>query len=878
MQVITTHTGTDFDGLGAMMAASKLYKDAVMYFPGHISKPVRAFYSLYKDVLPVKAPEMLHLGTVDRLIVVDTQQPKRIGRFQQLLRDPSIPITVYDHHPTPPEAIASADRHVVSMGAVTSYLVEQLASRQVQLSDIEATVMALGIYADTACLTTPGTTASDVRAVGWLLDQGANLEIIARYVRSPLTEGQRELLEELLANSEKTLFNGVKTLLSICSVDQYIDGLGHLAQRLAEIEDVDLVFCIVEMDDRVHLVGRSQANHIAVNDLLETFGGGGHPQAASATIKGKVPEEIRSELVHQLERELRPPLTASALMSSPVHTASQDMTMDAAGKAMLRFGHSGLPVTEAGKLVGVISRRDVDKALNHGLAHAPVKAFMSSRVFTVPPDATLDEIQRTLIGKDIGRLPVLGPDGELLGIVTRTDVLRSLHGRSYPHWYQTNYRSELNQRARKATVLTELMAETLPKRLLGLLLLIGQEAERQKVRAYLVGGIVRDMMLGVPNLDVDIVVEPAAIPFAEHLAKVIGGDLKRYPQFNTATINPPGGPAIDLVTARTEFYAGPAAMPDVEVSTIKQDLYRRDFTINTMAIVLNGPDYGQLLDFFGGRADLEDGAVRVLFNLSFVDDPTRMLRAVRFEQRYQFKIEPETLRFLKNALDADLLKKISGERMRAELRALFSEPQAPRMILRMDELGIWEDIIPELTLSDRLIRRIRHAAEHIDWFVELQTGVEIDRPLIYLLIISSALTPDVVQQLPQRLALSKREREVVLPFGEQSASIAKELALQDANSEIYQLVHPLAPEAQVAIAILHGEDIRRQLAHYWTKLAHVRTEANGHDLLQLGVCSGPELGKVLQSLHIAKLNGMVQSKEEELVLARKLLSLPDEGR
>ncbi len=861
-----------------MLAASKLHTDAMMYFPGHISKPVKAFYSLYKDVLPIKAPEMLHLGTVDRLIVVDTQQAARIGRFRELLHNPEVKITVYDHHPKPQEGIDAPDMHIVTMGAITSYLVGLLAEKQIELSEIEATVMALGIYADTACLTTPATTSEDVKAVAWLLEQGANLEIIARHVRNPLTEGQRELLEELLANSEKSTFNGVKTLLSVCSVDQYIDGLGHLAQQLGEIEDVDLVLCIVEMDDRVHLVGRSQANHVAVNDLLEHFGGGGHPQAASATIKGKSPAEIRQELVGWLESELRPPLIASDLMSSPVHTATQDISMEAAGKAMLRFGHSGLPVTEDGKLVGVISRRDVDKALNHGLSHAPVKAFMSSRVVTISPGATLDEIQRTLIGKDIGRLPVVDPVGQLLGIVTRTDVLRSLHGRSYPHWYQTNYRTEVNQRARKATVLTELMAETLPKRLQGVLLLIGQEAERQNVRAYLVGGIVRDMMLGVPNLDVDIVIEPAAIPFAEHLAKVIGGELKTYPQFNTATINLPGGPSIDLVTARTEFYANPAAMPDIEVSTIKQDLYRRDFTINTMAIVLNGPSYGQLLDFFGGRADLDEGAVRVLFNLSFVDDPTRMLRAVRFEQRYQFKIEPETLRFLKNALDADLLKKISGERMRAELLALFSEPHAPRMILRMDELGIWEDIIPELTLSDRLIRIIRHAAEHIEWFVELGTGVEIDRPLVYLLIISSALQPGVVEELPQRLALSKREREVLLFFQEKSTILAQDLASQDANSEIYQLVHPLAPEAQVAAAILYGEGVRRQLAHYWTNLAHVRTEANGHDLLQLGVRSGPELGKVLQNLHIARLNGMVQSKDEELEMARRLLSMPDEGR
>ncbi|NLW17640.1 MAG: CBS domain-containing protein [Firmicutes bacterium] len=877
VQVITTHVNTDFDGLGAMLAAAQLYPKAALYFSGQLSRPVREFYSLYRDSLPIRAPEMLNLGTVSELIIVDTQQAKRLGRFKALLERPDVQVTIFDHHPPPREPITRAKLHHAKVGAITSFLVNRMAAQNLVPNQLEATVMALGIYADTSSLTAPTTTLQDVDAIRFLLEAGADLEVIHRYLHSPLTQNHRLLLEEMLANSERFYHHGVSILITLCSIDYYLDGLGLLSERLAAIEGADLVFCLVEMDGRVHLTARSRLNHLPVNEIVAHFGGSGHPLAAAATIKGRSLLELKQQLVSYLATRLSPPLTAADIMSQPIHSTVPDTSMEEVGQAMLRYGHGGLPVIADGQLVGIISRRDVDKAIHHGLTHAPVKGFMSTNVVTISPTASLDEIQRLLVGKDIGRLPVVDQEGKLIGIVTRTDVLKALHGRSYPHWYQMNGRATVDEPSR-STMLANLMTERLPKKLQGLLLLIGKQAARHQVRAYLVGGIVRDLLLNVPNHDIDIVVEPSAIEFAEQLAKVFGGSVQTYPQFGTATIKRPDGVTVDLVTARSEFYVSPAAMPTVEQANLKQDLYRRDFTINTVAIALHGTDYGRFYDFFGGRADLEAGIVRVLYNLSFVDDPTRILRAIRFEQRYGFKIEPETMGFLRNALEHNLLKEVSGERIKDELVQSLSEDKAPHIILRMDELGIWPTLLPGLELSDTLIAHLRDAQDHIQWFEDLQTDTTLERWLVYLLLLSTGVTTEQLHLWPERLALTKREREMLLSFSATQAGLATGLTEASRGEEVFQLLEGQPAECQVAMAVLQGRAVRKQLAEYWKHLVNVHPEVNGHDLLSIGLKPGPQVGEILRKIHMARLNGQVVNKEQELELARQLLLTPEEGR
>jgi len=869
VEVVVSHTNADFDALGSLVAAKLLKPRALVCFPGHVNKRVRELYSLYKDSLNLTSADHINVQEITHLIVLDTQNPERIGKFKSVFQRSDTRITIVDHHPVMETNAPWIHARIEPVGATTTLLVEDIVERGLYVTPSQATVMAAGIYSDTACFTAQTTTVRDINAVAFLLSQQASLEVIANCVRSPLSDGQRSLFEELLTSSRELTVNEAKIRLTSCEVDEYVDGLAALASRLTEIDDCDAGIVVVNMDGRVHLAGRSKNDRVNMHILMRNFGGGGHQQAAAATVKGKSVPEILATMEQVLPQAVQPPQRAKDIMSYPVRSVTPDTTMEEAGQIMLRSGHTGLPVTQDSKLIGIISRRDLDKANHHGLQTAPVKGFMSTTVLTVSAEASLDEVQRLMTVKDIGRLPVVDVSGAVIGIVTRTDVLRTLHGKSYPHWYQTTYRSQPDGGDLSTTNITQLLEKHLGQKALGLLLLIGQEAERQNSKVYLVGGLVRDILVGHPNVDIDLVVEPEAIPFAKNIAKMLGAECVDYPKFGTATLTLPSGDQLDFATARTEFYAMPAALPDVQYATIKQDLYRRDFTINTLAVALNPASFGNLLDFFGAREDLKAGLVRVLYNLSFVEDPTRIIRAVRFEQRYGFVLEEQTERFLRNALDNGVMEKVSKEKIRDELKLLFVEASAHRAIVRMDELGVWPHILPEFSLADRQIEMLRSIS---------QTDVSgLDLLAIYSSIMFLYKPFSEWHPLAELLKLPRKAREVVFELIEQGDNIAR--GLTDTNvtpADLALVFEGLHAETKLIITLLAGSEGAKKLEQF-NLLGSTKGALSGQDLIQRGVIPGPYLGKLLRELKKAHLEGLVASREEELEYLDKLLEQSQKG-
>lgn len=876
MEIIVSHNNTDLDGLAAMVAAKKLYPYAELVYGGKLHRNVREFMALHKDTLNVILAKDIPQELVRRLILVDTKTASRIGEIKQLLDKPGIDIHIYDHHPRNGSDVQGSLEVIEAVGASTTLLVEIIQERGIEINPFEATIFALGIYEDTGCLTFPTTTSRDAQAVAYLLSQGAKLSVVADFIGRPLTEEQKSLLNTLIVSAENLLVNGVKVLIAKAAIDEYIGGLSLLAHKLVEVAHIDVVFAVVHMDDRVHIVARSRLDSINVGEILEHFNGGGHASAASATIKNGDVEEITDKLRGLLDEKIRPETVAADVMSAPVKTLTTQTSIEEAGKIMLRYGHTGLPVVDGEKMVGIISRRDIDKAKHHGLGHAPVKGFMAHKVITVTPDTTLPDIQHLMIEHNIGRLPIVDKN-RIVGIVSRTDVLRTLHGENYPERYERVYNITQPIVDRAGDNVTELMAKSLPVNIRDLLGQISYLADKLGCAVFAVGGFVRDLLMGVENLDIDLVVEGDGIAFARNLAEFLCGRVRIHDKFGTAMVILPDNFRVDVATARTEYYEYPAALPKVEVSSLKQDLYRRDFTINAMAITLSEKNFGSLVDYFGGRRDLEEGIIRVLYNLSFVEDPTRILRAVRFEQRYNFNIESQTLNLAQGAIRTRMLAKLSADRVREELKHILAEYSPMGAIRRMNELEIWPYILPEAVTDDEVLALINRLPGAMGFVRDLGIG-DIEPWIVYLtgLLYKSNISS---AGLEERLRLTKGEQHRVSDILRRWRSTLDELAVHRPMkmSEIAMVLQNFTPEGYIFIlAKAETKAVTERIKNYLARSRHNKLSVTGEDIKRLGYKPGPLFKEVLDALRDARLDGVVQTRQEELRFAGEYLAKREE--
>ncbi|WP_003542626.1 CBS domain-containing protein [Desulfotomaculum nigrificans] len=871
MEIITTHVNTDLDGLASLVAAQKLYPGAELIFPGKLSRNVEEFLALHKDTLRnVRTIKDINIDKVKRLIMVDTKSPGRVSKLKELFNRPHVEVHIYDHHPRAAGDVCGKVEVVEPVGACTTLLIERIRAQGLEITPLEATIMALGIYEDTGCLVFTNTTPRDIRAAAFLLEQGANLAVVADFLGRPLTPDQKALLKKLLVSAEHHQINGTKVLVARGSVEEFVGGLALLTHKLAEIEQIDAVFTVVEMEDRVHLVGRCALKEVNCKEVMEQFGGGGHPAAASATVKGKTVDQVAEELLAIIKEKVRPPLTVKDIMSSPVKMVFPETTIEEAGKIMLRYGHTGLPVIKDGKLVGVISRRDVEKATHHGLGHAPVKGYMTVNVITATKDMTINEVQDLMIEKDIGRLPVVEGD-KVVGIVSRTDVLQTLH-EGFKGRYSTTY-THKSVLATKTTNIRPDMQRVLPGRIMNILTKAGEVADKLNYQVYAVGGLVRDVLLKVENFDVDLVVEGNGILMANQLAAVLGGRVRTHEKFGTAEIIFPDGYWVDVVTARVEYYEYPAALPQVEQSSLRHDLYRRDFTINAMAVALNPGRFGELVDYFNGREDLQIGAIRVLHNLSFVEDPTRILRAIRFEQRYDMAIEPQTMRLIKEAVREKVIARLSTERMWGELKSILEEADPEHMLDRMSELGVWDYLFPEITFWEvqPVISEMPQALMILrNW----GWAEPAEKWLPYFLAILHWTTQDTAYQICQRYNLGRRQTDKVLDtIAHWREALRRLSAPEDVPlSALNKIVQTLPREAYpLFLTLLEDKNAIRRFRLVMESVHKHKPTVNGKDIRDMGFKPGPLYRRALDSVWQARLDGLVQTREEELAYVRAYL-------
>ncbi|MGB0387460.1 MAG: CBS domain-containing protein [Ardenticatenaceae bacterium] len=924
MNVILSHDHTDFDAVASQLGAWKLFPEWTPLVGSKLNSNVRHFLTLYWGALPFRyAVDVPSKSVIEEAMLVDTQRlPKLKGLNTQQIPQ----VRVIDHHPLRDGLPEHWNIELHERGSCATVFVEMIAQQQLPLSWVEATLLLLGIHEDTGSLVYESTSPRDAWAVAWLLEQGAHLDTLRDFLEHPLTEQQRELYRKLLENSRFLDLHGFQIVIAYATTDKYVKQISSLAHSLLDLYDPAALLLAVEMKRKrkskggVQLVARSTTSDIDVGNLMKRFGGGGHTRAAAAFVDYDdydSVDEVVEQLKSLLPEHVQPADRVRDWMSrGKIRSFVPTMRIKNAAALMQRWGHEGFPVVDKnGNVVGMLTRRDVDRALQHKLHNAPINQFMHKGNLVVTPQDSIAHVQRLMTERNIGQVPVVEADtGQMIGIITRTDLLRRI---GYPRL------------DRRAKALMEKLGSSLSESTFALVRYIGQEAHAMGYRCYLVGGIVRDMLLDKPMKDLDIVIEGHAIKLAQRLAEALGGRVVAHKRFGTAkwivNTNPKlsshikplsrsaeqmaegarsndfsrsgaprttevvttGAPRttevvttgtprttevvttslpehIDLITARTEFYERPTALPQVEHASIKQDLLRRDFTINTLALSLDPDHEGQLLDFFGGEADLGRGLIRVLHNLSFVEDPTRILRAIRFEQRFGFTLDSRTEELLLGSLD--LLEELSPDRVRHELWLILQEQEPAAALRRMHELGVMPFVLPTVDWDESINKR----------FEQLRTA-EQNSPesLLAALIWSPTAEPAKqakkrINRITKTLALSRTLRDRLHSLYTVRSEQKELTAPQLPNSTLYKQLHKRdAWSLDILATLTENDPLRQRLRLFLDDLRHRKSVISGQDLRASGLPPGPAYKRILNTIHAAMLDGTApdEAAQRELMMA-----------
>jgi tRNA nucleotidyltransferase (CCA-adding enzyme) len=817
MEVITSHVNADFDTFASMIAAKKLYPEARLVFSGSLEKGLRDALDSFQSPVPIDKLKDIDLDKVTLVILVDVSHPGRIGPFAEVIKRPGVDVHVYDHHPSTPEDVKGSVEVREPYGSNTSVITIILRDRGIKPAPNEATILMTGIYEDTGFLSYPSTTPKDFEAAGYLLSCGADLTAVSDLLRKELTPEEVALLNEFLQAETRYSIGGVEAVIAEAYIEKYQGDLAILAHKIRDIENMECLFLLVDTEDRVHVIARSKNPKADVGRILKAIGGGGHPNAASATLKGITLIQAKDLLLGAMRDNIPPLRTAREIMSFPPITLSLKTTLKEAVEIMRRYGINAAPVVRNGRIHGVITRQVLDKAVYHGLGPAPVTDYMTTEVESVSAGTSIEKIREAVVGHGQRLLPVM-EEHRVVGVITRTDLLKLL---------QEELRAAAGEGAKKVRFLSGLMKEKLPEWAHALLKEAGEVAAEHGFTAYAVGGFVRDLVLRRENLDIDIVIEGGnGIVFAEDFAKRKGAKVKVHHRFKTAVIVFSGGFKLDVATARLEYYERPGALPTVEQSSLKLDLYRRDFIINTLALSLHPERFGELIDFFGAQKDLKEKTIRVLHNLSFIEDPTRMLRAVRFSEKFDFKIGKHTLNLLKNSVKLDVFRTVSGARINDELRNILEEETSAKALKKLSELGLLKLIHPAIVWDKEQERLFERAEDALAWYELLYTKDHAERSLVLLLALTDRLGEEDLASLVKRLVISGKKRLDALSSRNHALRTLGRMAAGQLRkaSALYDALSPLDIELILYLmAKAERESLRKAFSRYMTKLRHTET-------------------------------------------------------
>lgn len=879
MDLIVTHKNADFDALSSLVAAEKLYPGARLLLPGSQEKAVRNFLSLIKDKIKFETEKTCRMDDVKRLVIVDNRHASRIGECAGLLGKKGLSVHIYDHHPRSGTDI-KADKDVfMEVGATVSILLDiMIKEGKCDLTPLEATLMLLGIYEETGSLSYSTTTKLDVDMVSRLLGKGANLGAVSSYLNRELSPDELAALIELLGSIEIVTVNGIEVAFARADSSRMDGEMGTVVHKLQDVENCPVLFAMFISGAKTKILARSRVDAIDVNRIMGRFSGGGHYSAAYARVDGISAEKIRQEILDMIAGMTQPDIYARDIMSFPVRTVSEDEKVSAVLSKLKSFGFKGAPVVnEEGELTGMITLGDLNKAIKRGMGHSRIKGYMATDLITAEAEAPLFKLKQVVLSENKGRIPIIEAN-KLAGIVTRTDILKQVHSSFFPG---------VSAKRPKSPDLAAMIRDELPPKLYRRIRDIGALGKEKGMSVFLVGGFVRDIFMKRKNYDLDIVVEGDAIVFGKALSERIGASLVTHKKFGTCTLvepwpewlDPPLEPddkfKIDIATARKEVYEKPAALPKVKFSSLRDDLYRRDFTVNAMAVGISGDNYGLFIDFFGGMKDLEKGIIRVLHDRSFIDDPTRIFRAVRFEQRFGFKIDSRTEYLITHAVKQEMFRHTENQRIREELVLILKEKDPERAVLRMKALHELRFIHPSIELKGNVTGMFVNIRREAEWYHSRARGKrKLDVWLMYLMVMLEDLDSGEVDEVLKKFVFTRGVSLRLKGYRERAGDVIRDLSSPGRikPSRIFDLLESLSHEVILyAMSKTGSPGPRRRIRKFLAEYNGIKLKIKGEDLIREGVSPGPRYKEILSLVLKEKLDGKLPTKKEELRFLRALL-------
>ncbi len=887
--VITCCGRIDYDAMGSMVAASKLYEDAVVFLPGERIKKAKDFFAdSVSPLLNFADQNQLNTEEIDCLVVVGKNPCEHFDQLENFFENREFSLHWYSHEPTSdvssdladcPLSISSLKTFARPHGAITTVVTEILRERNLVPSPQEATIMALGIYEGTGLFTRTTTSEADFAQAGFLLSCGADFAAIVNLVIQDGTMGFLHLSNELTDEISMHRINGQQVHIARAVAAVSVQDLSSAVHKIKQIKNLDTFFAIVHMENKMYIVGITSFPGLNIREVFSLFSTWQAVQGDCICMRDSSLSysQVEAELIDYLGRVLQPPKNARALMASPAITISPMASCEEAAGLMTRYNINTLLVVEPENHIyeGYITRQIVGKSLFHGLGSQPVEAYMNNETTCVSPESELAEIEQKVIDGNRRVIPVIS-ENKIKGVITRTDLYSYLF--RYNHAARNQGKDGLIHKEGKRFGIEELMSQHLAPELLELLASFGRTGEEMGVGVYAVGGFVRDVVLDHSGDDLDIVVEGDAISFARYFAKKAGCQVHSHEKFNTAVIVLPNGFKVDVASARREYYTNPAALPTVEQSSIKMDLARRDFTINTLAIHLNPGDFGNMIDYFDALKDIQDKKIRVIHNLSFVEDPTRIFRAVRFAGRFGFTFGAITEKLIRNALEIGVFENLTGIRIFSEIKQILSESNPLPALEQMASFQLEKVIHRDFSLMPRVYDICQSIGDILSWHEDLYgkfSEREADSAdprqwpvwAVYFMGFLHECSEDMCREIAVRLMMSGREIRLMLETRFRAQKILRELE-EDfplPDWQVYWKVVEFCPDMVLyMMAVTASQDVRQALMRFYTCHRTEETKIRGKDLVAMNIRPGPVYSKITRQIINERIQGNITTREEEL--------------